>query len=299
MNAALVPRVVLVRRPTEFELLVEEHGTREQARFVLERQGRTLDAVEERHRRTHAALEAGRRAIPRAWRSVSIGRDDLDRFVFEDRDIVVAIGQDGLVANAAKYLDEQPVIGVNPDPAAYEGVLVPHRPEALSDVLADTLAGRAAMQSRTMVEAALDDGQHLCALNELFVGHASHQSARYHFVREDGDEYQSSSGLIVSTGTGATGWARSINRDRNDAVALPEPEEPALAYFVREAFPGSGYATDTTCGTLDARTSLAVVSDMNAGGVIFGDGIESDRLSFAWGTRVTIGVSARALRLVV
>jgi len=298
MSEGLVPRVVLVRRPTEFELLVDEHGTREQARFVLGGQGRTLDVVEERHRRMHAALEAGRRAIPRSWRSVSIVRDELDRFVFEDRDIIVAIGQDGLVANTAKYLTGQPVIGVNPDPTAYEGILVPHETGALADVLADTQAGRANLQSRTMVEATLDDGQRLLALNELFVGHASHQSARYHFAWNDGDEYQSSSGIIVSTGTGATGWARSINRDRNNVVALPGPEVPALAYFVREAFPGSGYATDTTFGTLDAHTSLAVVSDMNVGGVIFGDGIESDRLSFAWGTSATIGVARQSLRLV-
>jgi len=298
MSDGPVPRVVLVRRPTEFELLVEEHGTREQARFALEHQGRTLDAIEERHRRTHAALETGRRAIPRAWRSVSIARDDLDRFVFEERDIIVAVGQDGLVANTAKYLSGQPVIGVNPDPAAYEGILVRHPADALADVLADTQTGRAHLQSRTMVEATLDDGQHLLALNELFVGHASHQSARYHFAWDGEAEYQSSSGIIVSTGTGATGWARSINRDRNNIVALPGPEEPALAYFVREAFPGSGYATNTTFGTLDARSSLAVVSDMNVGGVIFCDGIEADRLSFAWGTSATIGVARQSLRLV-
>ncbi len=30
-----------------------------------------------------------------------------------------------------------------------------------------------------MVRAELDDGQALLALNEVFVGHASHQSARY------------------------------------------------------------------------------------------------------------------------
>lgn len=41
-------------------------------------------------------------------------RGDLDRFLFEPDDIVLALGQDGLVANVAKYLDGQPVIGSNP-----------------------------------------------------------------------------------------------------------------------------------------------------------------------------------------
>lgn len=35
----------------------------------------------------------------------------------DGQDIVVVIGQDGLVANTLKYLDGQPVIAINPDPA--------------------------------------------------------------------------------------------------------------------------------------------------------------------------------------
>ena len=41
-------------------------------------------------------------------------RGDLDRFLFEPDDLVVIVGQDGLVANVSKYLDGQPVVGINP-----------------------------------------------------------------------------------------------------------------------------------------------------------------------------------------
>lgn len=296
--SALVPRVVIVRRPTEFELLIEQHGTREQARFYLEHQGQSSVDVERRHARVRAALEEVGRAVPRAWRSVSLPRVDLDRFVFEEHDIVVAVGQDGLVANVAKYLDGQYVIGVNPDPSSYEGILVPHRPAAVADLLADCARRRAAVQSRTMVEVSLDDGQRLIALNDIFVGHQSHQSARYHFDWDDRRERQSSSGLVVSTGTGSTGWARSINLERENPIALPKPEEKLLAYFVREAFPGSGFETQTTFGTLQPNQTLRVVSEMNLGGVIFGDGIEDDRLEFLWGDDATIGVANERLNLV-
>jgi hypothetical protein len=40
-------------------------------------------------------------------------------------------------------------------------------------------AERAELESRTLAEARLDDGQRLLALNEIFAGHRSHQSARY------------------------------------------------------------------------------------------------------------------------
>jgi hypothetical protein len=48
---------------------------------------------------------------------------DLDRFLLDPEDIVVAVGQDGLVANVAKYVQDQPVIGVNPEPDRNPGVL--------------------------------------------------------------------------------------------------------------------------------------------------------------------------------
>ncbi|MBD5605627.1 MAG: hypothetical protein IAI48_11140, partial [Candidatus Eremiobacteraeota bacterium] len=50
------PRVVVVTRPTELQLLVEEHGTREQARFALREQGRNLDDLIERDRLQAAAV---------------------------------------------------------------------------------------------------------------------------------------------------------------------------------------------------------------------------------------------------
>lgn len=42
-----------------------------------------------------------------------IKRAHFDRFVFAPEDVVIAVGQDGLVANVAKYLDGQPVLGIN------------------------------------------------------------------------------------------------------------------------------------------------------------------------------------------
>jgi hypothetical protein len=136
------------------------------------------------------------------------------------------------------------------------------------------------------------------ALNEVFLGHCSHQSARYRIACGEREEIQSSSGMIVTTGTGATGWARSIRRERNTDLRLPEPEERQLAFLVREAFPSIGTGTSITEGLLDGADALEVVSRMNDGGVIFGDGIEDDRLMFNWGCRATVQLAEDRLRLV-
>ena len=292
----LVPRCVLVERPTEFRDLLARHGTRAQARFFLAQRGVPLDEVEERHLRYEEVRASVVGAIPPAWRTATVQRDDLDRFLFAGDDIVAVLGQDGLVANVAKYLDGQPVIGLNPEPERFPGVLVNQSPDAMADLCADVAAGRAAVQERTMVRAALDDGQELRALNEIFLGHRTHQSARYELTVGSESEHQSSSGLIVASGSGATGWAASINRQNRRRVDLPGPTAAELAWFVREAWESQATGVALTAGLLGDGEVLTVSGERE--GVVFGDGIEDDRLSVDWGQRVTIGAASQRLRLV-
>ena len=179
MHATTPPRAVVVTRQTELEHLVARHGTRAQARFALSAAGRAIDEIEERHASFETTLTRVSRAVPSRWRSARVGRQDLPRFVWEPGDVVIAVGQDGLVANVAKYLTGQRVVGVNPDPARIDGVLVRHTAGVLGEVLARMVEGRSEVESRTLVEARLDDGQKLRALNEIYLGHRTHQSSRY------------------------------------------------------------------------------------------------------------------------
>ncbi|TWD81003.1 NAD kinase [Kribbella amoyensis] len=289
---SLPPRAVLVHRATELSELVARHGTRQQAGFFLRSRGRDLAELDARHQAQQDALAAVSAAIPLDWRRAVAERNDLDRFVFGPEDVVVAVGQDGLVANVAKYLDGQPVIGVNPEPDRNPGVLVPHAPGAVAELLRVR-----DVEERTMVAARVDDGQQLIALNEVFVGHRTHQSARYRLASPDGqEERQSSSGLLVGTGTGSTGWCRSAWQERQSGLRLPGATEAALSWFVREAWPSPATGTNCTEGLLTATDQLAITAEADL--VVFGDGIESDTLTLGWGQRVEIGVAAVKLRLV-
>jgi NAD kinase len=290
------PRAVFVTRETDYELLLARHATRGQARFFLESRGQKIETVEQRHEELHVALRMARTLVPDDWRQALVGRADLDRFLFGPEDVVIPVGQDGLVANVAKYLSGQPVLGINPSPDLYDGVLVRVSLDRLARLLPASIAGAAPVEHRTMVEAVLDSGEKLLALNEVFVGHRSHQSARYSIATGDAREDHSSSGLIVASGTGATGWARSIMEATHEQVALT-PEERAVCYFVREPFPSKATGTAMRFGKLSGEP-LGVVSRMNEGGVIFADGIEQDFLAFDWGRRVTLGPAAHALHLV-
>ncbi len=298
--SSLPPRAVVVRRDTEYELLLARHATRGQAEFFLRSRGQSIEDVEAEHRALHAALNAVLGGIPGDWRRAMVLRGELDRFLFEPRDVVVAVGQDGLVANIAKYLRGQPVLGVNPLPGRFDGVLARFDAGDAPGVLHRIGEGRAPdVQSRTMVRASLDDSQTVIAMNEVFIGHRSHQSARYRIRFNGREERQSSSGVIVATGTGATGWARSINLSRGTSTTLPGPTDPRLAFFVREAFPSVSTGTAITAGLYGRNRNLELVSEMNSGGVVFGDGIEDDFMAFEFGQRLSVGLAESVLNLIV
>ncbi|MFD5078533.1 hypothetical protein [Streptomyces sp. NPDC058371] len=297
---SLAPRVVLVHRTTEYEELVARHGTHGQAAFFLSSRGRDIEEVAERSRRTRRALSDIASAVPLTWRQARVERGDLDRFLFAPEDVVVVVGQDGLVANVAKYLAGQPVVGIDTDPGRNPGVLVRHRAGDAGALIASAVARGGQADELTMVEAVADDTQRLLALNEIYLGAAGHQTARYRLGLDDDRgvvEPQASSGVLVGTGTGASGWLRSVWQERGGPFPLPGPTEDRLLWFVREAWPSPATGTSLVGGglTRTGHLRLTVESDRL---IAFGDGMEKDAVELVWGQTVRVGVAEVRLRLV-
>jgi hypothetical protein len=292
----LAPRAVIVSRRSELDELLARHGTRAAAAYFLRQRGRDMSDVDGRHQALRTALTAVGAAIPVDWRRGHVDRADLPRFPFGPEDVVLAVGQDGLVANVAKYLDGQPVVGVDPLPGVNPGVLAQHEPSAVAGLLRRRML---AVSERTMVVASLDDGQELAGLNEVYCGHTTHQSSRYQLSTPDGQrERQSSSGVVVGTGTGATGWCGSIARATGLTDVLPRAGEAALCWFVREAWPSPATGVSAVAGRLTGDERLEITCESERL-VVFADGLEPDRLELSWGQRVRIGLAGRSLSLVV
>jgi hypothetical protein len=291
----MVPRAVLVTRPTWYRQLLMAHGTHGQARFFLGQRDQAIEPLVVADQRQVDAVRAVAHAIPTDWRQARVTRSDLDRFLFEPEDVVLAVGQDGLVANVARFLSGQVVIGFNPNAEENDGILVPHAPDHAKSLLKRAAAGEG-IRNRTMVQATLDDGTTLRALNEVFIGQPSHQSARYVLNANGQSERHSSSGVLVSSGTGCTGWARSVCRERANHPDVPTPWERAAMFLVREAFPSRSTGCTLTSGLLAADASIHLRSEMDDG-VIFADGIEADRLHFGWGRQVTVSCAPKPLHL--
>ncbi|MFC3693501.1 sugar kinase [Chenggangzhangella methanolivorans] len=304
-------RIVLVTRATRLDDLVARFNTVEQAKFYVEHLGADFSDYLAEHDRYREAVTIAEQSLARFGRVQRIDREFLPNFLFPPDALVVALGQDGLVANTLKYLDRQPLVGVNPDPGRWEGVLLPFGPEDLDAITAEALADRRPFRTVTMARARLTDGQELHAVNDLFIGPASHVSARYRIEVGEESENQSSSGVIVSTGLGSTGWFRSliagatgIAGGRKKAVgALREngfPWDADHLYFtVREPFPSRASEASIVFGRVERGAPLKIVSQMPDYGVIFSDGVEADFLKFNSGMEAVIGVADRSGTLVL
>ncbi|WP_406143809.1 hypothetical protein [Streptomyces sp. NBC_01012] len=298
---SLAPRAVLVHRTTEYEELLARHGTHGQAAFVLAGRGRSLDEVAERHRLDSQALTEVAAALPLRWRRSRVERADLDRFLFGPEDVVVVVGQDGLVANVAKYLSGQPVVGIDTEPGRNPGVLVRHRARDTAALCRAAVSPGVRVDALTMTEAVADDTQRLLALNEIYLGPPGHQTARYRIGpagEPSSGEPQASSGVLVGTGTGATGWLRSLWRERGSTLRLPAPSDPRLIWFVREAWPSPATGTSLVAGELGRGDGLGLTVESDRM-VVFGDGMESDSLELTWGQSVRVGIADTTLDLVV
>lgn len=296
-------KVVLVVRPTRLDELVARFNTVSQAQFYVEHLGADFGDYLSEHHAYLGAVTAVEGHLRRLARVQKLERRYLSNFVFGDDDLVVVLGQDGLVANTLKYLDGQPVLGVNPDPGRWDGVLLPFGPADLPTVLPEALAEKRPVKTVTMARASLNTGSVLYAVNDLFVGPKSHVSARYSLAVGGVTERQSSSGIIVSTGLGSTGWLRSLHAGWQGAARAngldAAPADPKfawdaswLSYFVREPFPSRTTGTALVTGRIEGAPML-VTSEMAENGVIFSDGIEADFLEFNAGTRATIGIADR------
>lgn len=310
-------KIIVVKREVRLEGLRRRFNTKRQAKFYVEHLGGDFKDYETEQETYQAAMEEAETLLRPLGVVQVIDRSFLPNFVFGPEDVIVVLGQDGLVANTLKYTGERPVVGVNPDPKRFDGVLLPFLVKDLKRAMPETLGNRRPSKLVTMAKATLNDGRTLYAVNDLFVGPRSHVSARYVIRHGQRQETHSSSGVIVSTGLGSTGWLKSlltgaeaisatIHGDPATEATTEKPPLPPMGwdadylYFtVREPFPSRTTAATMVFGAVTGREPLKLSSMMADNGVIFSDGIEADFLEFNSGAEAQIGVAERKGRLIV
>ena len=220
-------RIVLVTR-NALEESVARYNTVEQAKFQAEHLGMDFSDFLEEDRRYQKAVANVAEALQKYGRMQRLERGFLPNFLFPPECLVVVVGQDGLVANTLKYLDGQSILGINPDPQRWQGVLLPFQVGDVGTLLPEVLRGQRKTREITLAQARLSDGQTLLAVNDLFIGLRGHASARYEIALGDRHE--------------RTVFERRHRRNRTGLHRLAE-EHPDRGQYARGGAPATGPAT--------------------------------------------------------
>lgn len=304
-------KIILITQKTRLDELIKRYNTAGQAKFYVESHGGSFDDYVLEDERYKAAVRKTVGFAESYGRLQIVDREFIPNFIFGERDVVVAVGRDGLVVNTLKYLGSQKLIGVNPDPDRWDGALLPFKADDVSKIIPETVNNLRQVKNVTFAEAKLNDGQSIIGVGDIFIGRKTHMSARYELSIGGKNEQQSSSGIIVSTGLGATGWLKSILAGaegigryyKGDSRVKPDGEFKCdsryLYYTVREPYPSNSTGVQIVFGRIRERELLTVTSYMPENGVIFSDGMEQDYLEFNSGTTATIGVCKKCGNLVV
>lgn len=303
-------KIVLVIQKTRLENLIQRYNTVEQAEFYVQHHGGDFTDYRLEHNTYYKAVHTITDFLQNYGRLQIVDRDFVPNYLFGKNDLVIAVGRDGLVANTLKYLDEQQLIGVNPDPKRWDGVLLPFFVGDIAKIVPEFYKGLRKNKTVTLAEANLNDGQKLFGVNDLFIGQKGHASARYKLDIEGQSEIQSSSGIIVSTGLGSTGWfksilagARGIDRFYGIDADVQNQYFPwdskYLMFHVREPYPSTSTGADLVFGRIEQQKTLTITSLMPENGVIFSDGVEQDFLQFNSGAIATVRMANKQGILVV
>ncbi|HNX69490.1 MAG TPA: sugar kinase [Candidatus Omnitrophota bacterium] len=308
----MIEKIIVITKKTSLEELIQKFNSKEQAKFYIEHSGASFSEYENEHTAYEAALAHLMEILPAKIKQQIVDRTFLPNFLFGPKDLVITLGPDGLVINTAKYLKDQPILAVNPDRLRIDGVFTPCAIEELkAQHFEKILHEEFVLTKVSMAQVKLNDGQEIYGVNDIFVGPSRQFSFRYHLRQSDAGENQCSSGIIVSTGAGSTGWFKSIiagsraitaSFDQVSGSKLPDsrfPWESDFLYFcVREPFLSKTSGAKFVFGKITKDKPLFITSQTPHGAVIFSDGIGDDFLEFNSGKVATIRLAEKKAHLI-
>lgn len=305
-------KLVIVTRPTRLDSLIEKFNTKDQAKFYIEHLGSDFTDYQSEHDTYYRELDKLVSSLNEFGQIQILDWNYLPNYLFGANDLVVTIGQDGLVANTLKYLDNQLLIGINSDKNRWDGILSVFSASQAKKTAARALNNLAKIQEITKAKIELSDNQVLYAVNDFFVGVNNHSSARYEILYNGNREYQSSSGIIISTPLGSSGWMRSViagassissivNKTQNNAASKLNAQwnDNLLHFAVREPFPSNTTKTSIVFGDVSPSQPLYIESKMGERGIIFSDGVQKDYLNFNYSVKAKISIADKKGKLVI
>lgn len=208
-----------------------------------------------------------------------------------DSDLAITVGGDGTFAKAANLVNGSYLLGINSNPSESEGALTSLD---ICDIerLEDLINNNFEVMEHTRAQMILN-GKHIdeLATNEIYIGtSAQFLTSRYKIRHKGVEEEQRSSGVIVTTGTGSSGWFNSAGGKKFGRA------EKKLAFLVREPYIGERlFRPELLKGEIKEKESIILTSTRDYGGII---AINSSVYNFNGGDIAEIKISDKPTKVI-
>ncbi|MCK4650055.1 NAD(+)/NADH kinase [Candidatus Pacearchaeota archaeon] len=217
--------------------------------------------------------------------------DNLKKEKMHNADLVITLGGDGTFIEAANRIEDSYILGINSHPSSSEGALTSlsmNEVGKLEEILNRELNVIERQRAKVKLNGEVLDER---ASNEVYVGAENNfHTSRYIINYRDKKEEQRSSGVIISTGTGSSGWFKSAGGKQFNA------NEKKLGFIVREPYYGERvYVSTVLGGDILSDEKISFESKRDSGGII---AIGFKLYDFNEGDIVEIKLSEKPLRVI-
>jgi len=205
----------------------------------------------------------------------AVSTRELTREHFRDKELIITVGGDGTFVRATHFLKETPIVGINSDPESSAGVLTNLSSFEL-EKLSEILNGKYLLTKRQRAQVIkknklLDE----LVLNEIYLGARDQfHTSRYIVNLRGNKEEHRSSGAIISTGSGSTGWYKSAGGEPF------HPNADNLMLIVREPTKNRVYNPKILNEKIELKESIFFESLNRNNGVIAIDGETTYEFNF-------------------
>lgn len=290
-------RILVVQKKTKFELDMEIYSSLDEYKKICKLQNFLFDRIFQSHQRQEESREYLRKqVIPQAR---FIFRDELSTINMDDFDLVISLGGDNHFTFVAHQVFPKIILGLNSDPDTSVGALLGFSTESFENLVQNAWKS-ATIEEWSLIHTTLTypDGRVVHtfpSVSEISIRNNSPDLiSRYLIQFKDEIEEQKSSGLLLYTGAGSTGWVASCYPKKTG----PFPKDQRyFQVYARE--PRRKDKTYEHFRWIDFRVedSVEVVSEMNGGISI--DSLAERYYLFPPGTKAEFTLGKTRLKVVI
>lgn len=270
-------------------------------------------AVVKAHDRHYQTMDRLARKLGQNGVSIKKARPKQGDNIFNKATFVISVGGDGTVLSTTRAVDfKVPVLPLRSTPSS-NGGLCRYDYNELNTVVDDVINEEYVLQNWTLLKLKYKDHEEV-ALNDILVGpKKSMNVGRFVVQFHNHTEEHRSSGMVITTGAGSTGWYKNIKKQHlktgiqwvDNPLSAPydqmadylytfSPERREAWFTNRELLQEQGIQYGQ--GTLNEDDKLIITSRMNVDGAISIDGDDQERLfSFPRGAQAQIGLADETL----